>query len=149
MKERVFSRVGAIIVFSCAAIGTLYSGILTYGKLTTGMCVFGSSCPLLLGIPVCVFGFFGFLSVLLLFGASYYTKRWRSKGVVVELFWISLVGTLFALYFLIQELFFIPGASEGFPAIGFGYPSCLYGMVLFGIIFLISRYALTHSEDNL
>ncbi len=149
MKKGVFSRVGAIVVFSCAAIGTLYSGILAYGKLTTGVCVLGSSCPLLFGIPVCVFGFFGFLSVLLLFGASYYTNRWRSKGVVVELFWISLAGTLFALYFLIQELFFIPGASSGFSNIGLGYPSCLYGLVLFGIIFLFSRYALIHSEDNL
>lgn len=124
----------------CSGIGIVYSGTLAYQKLTTGVCVFGTSCPYLLGLPVCVYGLVGFLVVHALASAVLLVSRESMKRWWTALFWFSLAGMLFALYYLVQELFFLPRSAAG----GFSFPSCLPGTILFGIIFVFAKQSLAH-----
>lgn len=147
MKNRIFSQFRTSGILMASIIGMIYSGILAYGKLTTGVCSFGSVCPYLFGLPVCIFGFFGFLAITILMMLVVFVKMRNIQMIAEGLFWFSLAGTLFALYYLIQELFFLPGSENSALKFGLGYPSCLYGFILFGTVFSFVRYALTHTED--
>lgn len=131
-------------VFSFA--GLLYSGTIAYQKFTTGICAFGASCPYLFGIPVCYFGFLGFLTLSISLSSIFWVEEKKAKSVYGFLYWFTLGGTLFALYFLIYELFVLP-IPPGTHFISLGYPSCLYGFLAFGAAFLSVRKILLVWSD--
>lgn len=132
-------RIAVISVFSLA--GAFYSGVLAFSKLTTGICAFGASCPYLFNLPVCVYGFVGFVFVFLLSMMAMFNERKRSAALHI-IYWFSFVGTLFALFYLIQELFFLPTPPAG-RGISLGYPSCLYGMIGYLVAYLTARSIVT------
>lgn len=138
-KDFSFSRAGAFFSLVLSGIGAAYSGTLAYQKLTTGVCAFGTSCPFLFGVPVCVYGFFGFLIAHTLVGVSLFIDDTMAKKLWTALFWFSFGGVLFAVYYLTQELLESSIASPGF-----SFPSCLPGVVLFGIIFALAKQSLAH-----
>lgn len=148
MKQYPFFRSRWFFAFLFSFLGTLYSGTLSYEKLVSGVCAFSASCPYLFGLPVCVYGFFGFISVLTLLILSLFLSEEGQKNSWIGLFWFSLGGFLFALYFFVQELFFLPEELPSFHELSFRYPSCLYGWILFGCVFLLSRSVLKHWGRN-
>jgi len=123
--------------------GSVYSGVLMYSKFTTGTCSFGTVCPYLFGLPVCVYGFVGF-SIVFLLSIAIFAKQVMAKNLIQAIYWISLTGAMFALYFLIQELFVLNPPSGG----KFGYPSCLYGLVAFGLVYVFSRKLINENLEE-
>lgn len=124
----------AIIV---AIAGMWYSGSLSYNKLIYGVCLINSSCPYLFGLPVCYYGFMGFLTLFVL---MFLALNWsdRQRVCVASAYWISLFGSFFALYFLIQELFII-GPPGGVFHVSIFYPSCLFGLIGFVSLYILLR----------
>jgi len=135
-----------------AALGAAYSFMLFFSRLTQETCTIGSVCPMLFGQPVCLYGFIGFSAVIgLLFGMWRCAEEGMRMRLSQVLFWLTLFGMLFALFYLIQELFIeeCPGGACRF---SLGYPSCLSGFLLFGGLFFsarrISRLADGKTEDS-
>ena len=128
-----------------ALLGGVYSGTLAYTKLTTGICAFGAACPFLFGFPVCVYGFAGFVVVFLLSVMAYVQPEYKGKNMNF-VYWLSLIGVFFALYYLIQEVFLLPDPPAG-RTISLGYPSCLYGLIAYSLIFTIAR-SITIPKDT-
>jgi uncharacterized membrane protein len=68
------------------------------------------------------------------------------------IFVISILGLAFSGFLTYQELFVsTSGAScptPGAPGTVFGYPACVYGFVMYLIIFIISGLGLLHKKNN-
>lgn len=130
----------AFFSFIFSSLGTLYSFILFYPYLLNGGCVFGNTCYTFLEIPICFLGFIGFFLVSILFWMVLLSQEERHQlSLLQKIFWITFVGMLFALFYLIQELF-TQKCFEGTCFFSFEYPSCLVGFVFFLVLFSISRY---------
>lgn len=127
-----------LLIFSAFGMG--YSGFLSYSRLSMGVCLSDSVCPILLGYPVCLYGALGF-GILLGCGLYAFFKP-GFKKIFDFLYWFSLGCVLFALYYLVQEVFILTPADA---ALSLGYPSCLYGFIMFLGVFLLVR-SMTSSE---
>lgn len=148
METQKTCRIPSWTPLVLALIGSVYSGMVAYSKLATGVCPFGAPCPYLFGVPVCVFGFIGFLVALVLaIGGGVCRDNARAEKIQKGLYWFSLFGAFFALFYLVRELFFISGADAGFFAKLFA-SSCFYGMMLFTAIHISVRTLLDRSKDN-
>ncbi len=131
-----------IVFFSCivSSLGMIYSFILFYPYILNGGCLFGNVCYTFFEIPICFFGFIGFFLVSILFWKILISnERQRQPFLVQKIFWITFVGMLFAMYYLIQELF-TQKCFDGVCFFSFEYPSCLVGFIFFLILFGVSRY---------
>lgn len=53
------------IIFIVSLIGVLFSGYMTMGEMLLGACPAGG-CNMLLGVPVCLYGFIMYLILLIL-----------------------------------------------------------------------------------
>ena len=53
------------IIFWLSLLGVLFSGYLSYSELVNRFCVLGS-CPIVLGLPACVYGFAMFAIVFII-----------------------------------------------------------------------------------
>ncbi len=116
--------------------GVLFSGYLSGVRLTSGICAFNEPCPYFLGYPACYFGFVMYVTMLITSIAAF-LKKVRGLQAVKIIFAISLLGILFAGYFVAQEL--LSSFTRGiFVLYGLGLPTCAYGLVFFVIIFSIS-----------
>ena len=116
--------------------GVLFSGYLSGVRLFSGICAFNEPCPYFLGYPACYFGFALFVTMFITSITASINKV-RSLQPVKVIFAISLLGTLFAGYFVAQEL--LSAFARGtFVFYGLGLPTCAYGLVFFIIIFSIS-----------
>ncbi len=126
------------LIFS--SLGTLYSSVLFYPYFLNRGCVFGEVCLTFLEIPICFFGFFGFFWVSILFWMIYRSEEKNYQiSLMQKIFWITFIGMLFALYYLIQELF-TQKCFDGICFFSFQYPTCLVGFLLFLFLFGISRH---------
>jgi|GEM_PF-4766950 len=128
-----------IISSGVSFIGAIYSFILFYPYFISQSCAFGYSCPMLFTLPVCFYGFLGFLFLFSLTARLWFVSDLTMKNrLTLTFFWATLFGMLFALYFLIQELF-TEECSRGECHFSLAYPSCLYGFFLFFLLFLLAR----------
>ncbi|MBD3251401.1 hypothetical protein GF380_03025 [Candidatus Uhrbacteria bacterium] len=66
------------------------------------------------------------------------------------IFMLGFAGTLFAGYLSYTEL--VGSCTAGCPVVAtgtiLGYPACVYGFVMFGIITLIAGFGLIHSRKK-
>ncbi len=142
------------IILALALAGALFSGYLTFSRLLSGSCPLREPCPVVLGIPACVYGFAMFSIILLLgiLGIIYNKynvkerdedreakKRRKRQEKIIS--WVSAVsgaGVLFALYTSVKDLFFTP-CPGGSCAYSLGLPSCVYGLLVFIAVFVLSR----------
>lgn len=53
------------IILGISIVGMLFSGYLSYGELTAGICPVGGGCSSVLGLPACVYGFVMYLVVFI------------------------------------------------------------------------------------
>ena len=118
-----------------AGAGTLFAGYLSGIKLFSGQCAFNESCPYFLGYPACYFGLGLFLAM---FGLSFYAvaKKKFEISIVEKIMAVSVLGILFAGYFVVGEI--IQAINNGFTLYGLGFPTCVYGLVFYAIIFYLS-----------
>lgn len=137
-----------ILSVTLALAGVVYSFTLFSSYAFSGICAFGSGCPTLFGQPVCLFGLLGFLfTLVLLFGLWKYSRINVLENFARILFWLTFGGMLFALFFLIQELF-VQDCSVGGCQFSWSYPSCLYGFLLFGGLFLMAQRILRRVDEK-
>ena len=115
--------------------GVLFAGYLSSLKLFAGVCAFGEPCPYFLGYPACYFGFLFFLTMAVTSLLGYFNKPTK-KRVEANLS-ISLAGTIFAGYFVGQEIL-VAIRSGKIILYGLGLPTCVYGLIFYLIILVLS-----------
>lgn len=126
--------------------GVLFSGYLSGVRLISGICALNEPCPYFLGYPACYFGFAMYV-IMFLTSIAAFLKKVRSLRAVKIIFAISLLGILFAGYFVAQEL--LRSFTRGtFVLYGLGLPTCAYGLVFFIIIFSISLSTLLSQKKS-
>lgn len=116
--------------------GTLFAGYLSGVKLFTGTCAFNETCPYFLGYPSCWYGFGMFLAMSLLAAAALLKKLDVAKAMRA-IAGVSFAGILFAGYFVVGEVvswLSVPAATR----YGLVLPTCVYGLVFYVIIFVLS-----------
>ena len=116
-----------LLILSLA--GLLFSGFLSYQKLTSNVCTLSSSCAYILGVPSCYYGFAGFLLLSLLSAALY-------LGIGPERTHIKILRGLSAVFFLFAVAVGIIELPMGPHALL--VPTCFYGAVLYAFSFLIA-----------
>ncbi len=132
MTMRVYLKT----VFALALGGTLFAGYLSGVKLFTGTCAFNESCPYFLGYPTCWYGLGMFLAMTVVSAVGLGGKLPPPKAAKANL-WIALAGTLFAGYFVVDEItrwLMVPSDMR----YGLVLPTCVYGLVFYVIILALS-----------
>jgi len=125
--------------------GFLFSGYLTAVKLFSGTCAFNESCPLVLGIPACWYGFALYV-ILLALAILAVRKNIEFTKAITAVAAVSLVGILFAGTLTMTELpLFL---KKGFEAYAFGVPTCFMGLVFFMLIFVTAALAWSHDRQR-
>lgn len=125
--------------------GFLFSGYLTAVKLFSGTCAFNETCPFVLGIPACWYGFALYV-ILLVLAILTVRKSIEFTKAVTAVAAVSLVGILFAGTLTVTEL---PAfLKNGFGAYTFGVPTCFMGLVFFMMIFVTAALAWSHERQR-
>lgn len=115
-----------IVIFIFALAGMLFSGYLSFVKLFSGTCSLTEGCTYFLGYPTCIFGFIFFLTLFIL--SIFYLYGKARKAI----FWVSLLAIIFSGYFTIVDI------QQWTGHYSLGLPSCIYGLIMFVIIFISS-----------
>jgi len=132
MKERVYLR----ICYALTLAGVLFSGYLSANKLFTGICAFNEPCPVFLGYPACWYGF-GLFLIMFIVTVIASLGKFTARGAKMTLGVISFLGILFAGQFVIQEIQLWMNLAH-LPGYKLGLPTCVYGLVFYIAIFVIS-----------
>ncbi len=117
-----------------AAAGSALSGYLSYINLwgdgcekAAISCSASASGPvMIIGLPNCVYGFAMFFIVFVLAIASIARDLPKVRATI---FWLAVVGTLFALGLSVYEIFWQKASS---------LPACVYGLVFYACILALS-----------
>lgn len=120
-----------------ALAGVLFSGWLTYSKVIAGTCPLTEGCPILFGLPTCVYGFIMFGAIMVLA----YLLMSNAKKYAGNVKWISsvaLFGILFSGYYSFIEIMY-PSCAIKPCAYSLLLPSCVYGFVMYAIVFWLAR----------
>lgn len=76
----------------------------------------------------------------------------KQKTAIITIFIISIVGLIFSGVLTYEELFSeATGTScptPGAPGTVFGYPACVYGFIMYFVIFVISGLGLFSKNKN-
>ncbi len=125
--------------------GFLFSGYLTGVKLFSGACAFGETCPIVLGLPACFYGFALYVTLLTL-SILAIRGRYTLKNSLLSLGSVSFVGIVFAGTLTIGEL--PTYLAKGFAAYTFGVPTCFLGLVFFMLIFVVAALAYAYERQR-
>lgn len=142
MPSRFFFNASLFLSIS----GTLFSGYLSGVKLFSGACAFSEPCPYFLGYPACWYGLAMFLALLTLSFLGRAGKMPAAKAAK-GLFGVSLLGTVFAGSFVVQELagWFAAGHMSFY---GFGLPTCVYGLTFYLALLILSARFLMRRQTS-
>lgn len=122
------------IVF-IALLGTLFAGYLTYQKMFVSVCPLTEGCSYFLGLPTCFYGFVLFALIFILGLASMVSRGHFTDGIR----FFAMIGVLFSGYFAIYDLFIAPLNILNGAVYTLLLPSCVYGLVGFIVITILSR----------
>ena len=131
------------IIFIFSLIGVLFSGYLSFTKLILENCPLKEGCPIFLTYPACYFGFGFFLILLIL---SILSFKETSKNKLKTMFYVSLLAIIFAAYSTIKE-YALPSCLNGVCDYSLLLPTCVYGLIMYLIIFITTISAL--KKNNL
>ena len=120
------------LILILSLLGTLFAGYLTFTKIFTGKCALNEPCPYVLGYPACLYGFILFLSMFII---SILTIKKYNISLIKAIVFISLFGIIFSGVLSIKELFFTKCIDCNYSLL---LPSCVYGLIFYIIIFIIS-----------
>jgi hypothetical protein len=132
-KRKIITYKILFLFFTLA--GVLFSGYMSFIKLFSKTCAFGETCPLFMGFSACYFGFLLFLTLFIL-SLILATKKHKDKILTNSIFFVSLLGFLFAFYYSAGEMPLL--IQNGFGFYKFGLPTCMLGFLFFLIIFILS-----------
>jgi hypothetical protein len=133
IKRNILKYKISLLIFTLA--GVLFSGYMSAIKLFSKTCAFGETCPLFMGFPACYVGFLLFLTLFII-SLSLLIKKHKDKILTNSIFFVSLIGFLFAFYYSAGE---IPALIQnGFGFYKFGLPTCMMGLLFFTLIFILS-----------
>lgn len=107
--------------------GVLFSGYLSLSKIFSGVCPLSEGCPLFLGYPACYTGFIIFFTLFLL------SLFKQPKAIKI----VSFLGILFAFYSTYIDLVY-PSCPSGICRYSLLLPTCVYGLVMYLSIFILS-----------
>jgi hypothetical protein len=142
MKQRTYDLVNVLLTLA----GVLFSGYLSALRFLSSTCFADEPCPFFLGYPACYFGF-GLFSALFITSVLASARKIPTQIAHYALRTLSLGGTLFAGYFVVQE--FVRDLASGFAIGPLGLPTCAYGLVFFLTIFAFSfRYPSTQEHES-
>jgi|GEM_PF-796710 hypothetical protein len=131
-----------VAVLALGVGGSLFAGYLTFFKAITGKCALGEACPIVLGLPACIYGFVMFLAITLL--AVRVLLRGTVSWVPKALLGVAGFGIAFAGILSATEI-------AGWLASGRAYalvlPSCVYGLVFYIAVFCLS-WRLSAAKDG-
>jgi len=114
-----------ISILILSLIGTLFAGYLAFTKLFSGTCSLTEGCSYFMGYPTCIFGFIFFL---ILFILSLFSFKHNTKTPTLI---VSILAILFSGYFTIVDI------QQWTGHYSLGLPSCIYGLILFVLIFIL------------
>lgn len=137
LEQRTYLKV----TVGLAAAGTAFSGYLSAVRLLTGSCAFNESCPFFLGYPACWYGFAMFASILGVSMAAF-SGHWKTESAAKTIGSIALLGTIFAGHFVWAEVAAWLGAGNA--SYELVLPTCVYGLVFYAAILVLSVWMLTH-----
>lgn len=131
--------------FYLTLAGTLFAGYMSGVKLFTSTCAFNETCPYFMGYPACWVGLVLFLSMFIVVIAGL-IKKITVINVKKTLSGISLLGIMFAGYYVIEELvlFF----KQGYAHYQLGLSTCTYGLIFYIIIFASSMTWCKKRQSN-
>jgi uncharacterized membrane protein len=122
------------IIAACALGGTAFAGYLTFFKYITGTCALGESCPYVLGLPACIYGFALFLAMAAVAVAALLRRiedSWPERVIQT----VGIAGTAFALWLTYQDLG--PWLSSG-GSYTLILPSCFYGLIFYVVVLTLA-----------
>jgi uncharacterized membrane protein len=121
------------VVAALGVGGTLFAGYLTSYKAITGTCALGEGCPIVFGLPACVYGFVMFLIITLCAARALLMgeKSWSAKAVLG----VSAVGICFAGFLSATEIAQWLASGRSYVMV---LPSCVYGLVFYVGVFAAS-----------
>jgi uncharacterized membrane protein len=142
MKQRTYDLVNVLLTLA----GVLFSGYLSALRFLSSTCFADEPCPFFLGYPACYFGF-GLFLALFITSVLAMVRKVPARLIHYALRTVSLGGTLFAGYFVVQE--FLRDLATGFAIGPLGLPTCAYGLVFFLPIFAFSfRYPSAQGSES-
>jgi hypothetical protein len=133
MNTQIYKRAS----FGLSLAGVLFSGYLSGLKFFADVCAFNESCPYFVGYPACYFGFVMFVVLFVSSGLLLFGKWSFQRALNVNLV-TSTLGVLFASYFAYPEARDL--LSGNFGSTFFGLSTCIYGLIFFILIFVITLY---------
>lgn len=131
MKKESYFKIVSILTLG----GVLFAGYLSAVKFFSNSCAFNETCPYFLGYPTCWFGFGMFLSMFIasLLGLVFKAK---DRAFVNFILAVSIIGIAFAGNFVLNEIrFWLANGSANYQLI---LPTCVYGLIFYALIFLLS-----------
>lgn len=137
MKDKNFFSIATVLSLG----GTLFAGYLSGVKLFSGTCAFSEPCPYFLGYPACWYGFAMFLGLLLFSLLGRFGKT-PAKEAAEWLMGFSALGTIFSGSFVVQEVY-AWFAAGNVSLYGLGLPTCVYGLIFYIALLIISVRFLT------
>lgn len=126
-------------IFIFSLIGFLFSGTLTFQKLIIGKCSLTEGCYYFLGYPTCYYGF-GFFTILFIISIMLLRKKSDKKSLMKWALYVSLAAVIFSLIFSFLEVFY-PTCPLGKCTYSLGIPTCIYGLIMYFIIFFLTLKA--------
>jgi uncharacterized membrane protein len=132
------------IVSALAVLGTLFAGYLAFFKAITGTCALGESCPYVLGLPACVYGFVMFLSMaaVAVFAVTKgVAESWPERVIRV----VAVAGALFAGWLSLGDVG--PWLQSG-GSYALYLPSCVYGLVFYIAILVVSSDLVNRADSS-
>ncbi len=126
-----------ISIFILSIMGVLFAVYLTFTKMILGVCPLTEPCSYFFGQPSCLYGFVLYLILLIISGILVFGKPAKELSLIKTLFWISLIGIIFAITSTIKEAFLTP-CPGGKCVYSLGLPTCVYGLVMYIIILFLS-----------
>lgn len=141
MPKKTYAVAAVILTLA----GVLFSGYLSGTKLLTGTCAFNEPCPYFLGYPACWYGFAMFLVMFIASLLAWlYIKNFSAARKINAI--VSFLGILFAGRFVWLEI--ARWMQVGNPNYALKFPTCVYGLIFYVIIFAISVWPVKTAEGD-
>lgn len=134
MEKKTLSWIMLVLAFC----GSCFAGYLYFSKLILGTCPLTEPCPLaFFGQPACLYGFIMFFTMLIL---TIIYKATKKEGLIKGVKVVSFLGIIYGVYFSVVDLFFTqcPLGPDGKCFYSMGLPSCVYGLVMFAAVHVLS-----------
>jgi|WetSurMetagenome_2_1015567.scaffolds.fasta_scaffold330062_2 hypothetical protein len=115
--------------------GTIFTAYLIAVKIISRNCAFNEPCPEILGITACYLSFATFIVMFIIASIGSFTNKYHKQLSLANMI-ISGLGIIFSSHFTIMEIEqFFKHESIAYTLL---IPTCIYGLIFYVTIFIIS-----------